>query len=277
MKQINVLVVDDDKSVLSTLSEMLSELRLNPLTTSSAAEALEKIKTQQIDLIITDLMMPNMDGFEFMQKARQINSNIPIVVISGHGDTENVVKALSQGAYNFLTKPFTLKEIGDVVKRGLRLREFSLGTHRLVEGITNSTEMEIPSYPHLSPSATLYVVRECQWRGVEDETLLRNISICVDELFNNALLHGNNLDETKKIFIKLTFTHEELVLSVEDEGNGFDYKNLLMEFSNSSLNLPKKRGLFIVNYICDDISFNKKGNKITVVKYLKPVTIRVLH
>jgi DNA-binding response OmpR family regulator len=277
MKQINVLVVDDDREVLSTLSEILSELRVNPITAIDGAEAIEKIKTRKIDLIITDLMMPNMDGFELIQRTRQLNINIPIAVISGHGEVKNVVSALSRGAYNFITKPFTIKEIESIVKRGLRLREFSLGTHRLLEGIKNYTEMNIPSYPHLLPSAALYVVRECQWRGVEEEAMLSNISICIDELLNNALIHGNDLDETKKIFLKIVFDHEKLTLSVEDEGDGFDYKNLLTESAENPQTLPTKRGLFIVNYLMDELSFNEKGNKVDIVKYLQPEGKRVLH
>ncbi len=277
MKQINVLVVDDDREVLSTLAEILSELRLNPITAADGAEAIDKIKTRKIDLIITDLMMPNIDGFGLIEKTRQLNVNIPIAVISGHGEVNNVVNALSHGAYNFITKPFTIKEIENIVKRGLRLREFSLGTHRLLEGISNYTEMEIPSYPHLLPSAALYIVRECQWRGVEDETFLSNMSICIDELLNNALIHGNDLDETKKIHVKLVFDHEKITVTIEDEGEGFEYNNLLSEFTENSETLPTKRGLFIVNYLMDELSFNEKGNKITMVKYLNPDVKRVLH
>ncbi len=277
MKQINVLVVDDERDVLSTLSEILSELKLNPITAADGAEAMEKIKTRKIDLIITDLMMPTMDGFELIQRTRQLNINIPIAVISGHGEVKNVVNALSHGAYNFITKPFTIKEIENIVKRGLRLREFSLGTHRLLEGIRNTCEMEIPSYPHLLPSATLYIVRECQWRGMEDEAILSNISISVDELLNNALLHGNDLNESKKILVQLVFTQGTFSLSVEDEGEGFDYKNLVSEFSENAQALPTKRGLFIVNYLMDELTFNEKGNRVTMVKYMEPGGRRILH
>ncbi|MCP4715180.1 MAG: response regulator [Deltaproteobacteria bacterium] len=277
MKQICVLVVDDDRDVLSTLTEILAELKLSPITAADGAEAIEKIKTQKIDLIITDLMMPVMDGFELIQATRQLNVNIPIAVISGHGEVKNVVNALSRGAYNFITKPFTIKEIENIVKRGLRLREFSLGTHRLLEGIKNTTEMEIPSYPHILPSATLYIVRECQWRGIEDDATLSNISISIDELLNNALIHGNDLNETKKITVSLVFDHDRMSLTIEDEGEGFDYKTVLSEFTESAQSLPTKRGLFIVNYLMDEIMFNEKGSKVTMVKYLEEDMKRVLH
>jgi len=217
MKEIFILVVDDDEDVRKTLSAILKELRLTPVDVADGVEAMKVINSQKIDLIITDLMMPNMDGFEFIQNSRKVNANIPIAVISGFTEGKNVVDALSRGAYNFITKPFTVREIESVVKRGLRLREFSLGTHRLTQGIKNTTEIELPSFTHLLPSAALYIVRECQWRGIEDENVLANISTCVDELLNNALVHGNDMDELKKVKIKLIFDQKEFSLNVEDE------------------------------------------------------------
>ncbi len=276
MKQITVLVVDDDRDVLSTLTEILAELRLNPVSAENGHEALDVLRTRKIDLMITDLMMPHMNGFELIQHTRRLNVNIPIAVISGHGEVRNVVSALTQGAYNFITKPFTIREIETIVKRGLRLREFSLGTHRLLEGVRNSTDMTLPSYPHLLPSVALYVVRECQWRGIEDEAVLSNISICVDELLNNALLHGNDLDESRSISVALTFDQEKAMISVEDQGQGFDHRKMLEEFTSNADMLPERRGLFIVHYLMDEVVFNDRGNKVTMVKYLTSEVKRVL-
>jgi CheY-like chemotaxis protein len=277
MKEVNVLIVDDDQAMLAMLANMIKGLHLNPLTAVDGTDGLEKVKTSKVDLIITDLMMPNMDGFEFIKKIRQINANIPVAVISGHGDVNNVVSALSHGAYNFITKPFTIKEIENVIKRGLRLREFSLGTHRLQEGIKNITEIEIPNYSHLLASAALYVVRECQWRGIEDEMFLSNISICLDELLNNAFAHGNQMDESKKILLRAVFDSEKLSITIEDEGQGFDCTALTGEFAETTSTLPDKRGIFIVKYLMDEVFFNEKGTSITMVKYISAERKRVLH
>jgi DNA-binding response OmpR family regulator len=277
MKEIFVLVVDDNEDVRNTLSAILKELRLTPVAVSDGVEGMKVINSQKIDLIITDLKMPKMDGFEFIQNARQVNANIPIAVISGFAEGKNVVEALSRGAYNFITKPFTIREIENVIKRGLRLREFSLGTHRLTQGIKNVTEIELPNFTHLLPSAALYIVRECQWRGIEDENILSNMSICIDELLNNALVHGNDMDELKKIKIKLVFDQKEFSLSIEDEGQGFDYKKILSAFAGIDQGLPTRRGLFIVHYLMDELSFNEKGNIVTMVKRLKSEEKRVLH
>ena len=150
----------------------------------------------------------------------------PLPLFPATGKLQNVIEALNRGAYNFVSKPFTIKEIEAIIKKGLRLREFSLGTYKILEGIRNYTEINIPNNPHYFPPATLYIVRECQWRGIEDEDQLSNISVCADELLTNALIHGNELDEDKKISIQLIFDAEKFTMSFEDEGPGFDHQKI---------------------------------------------------
>jgi CheY-like chemotaxis protein len=277
MKDIQVLIVDDDREVMTMLADIVRELNLTPVTASHGQEAMEKLKGQKIDLIITDLVMPKMDGLELIKQSRQLNAKIPIAVISGHGEAQNVIEALNRGAYNFVSKPFTIKEIEAIIKKGLRLREFSLGTHKILEGIRNYTEINIPNNPHYLPPATLYIVRECQWRGIDDEDQLSNVSVCADELLTNALIHGNELDEDKKISIQLVFDSEKFTMSFEDEGRGFDYHKLMAALSAEQVVPPTKRGLFIVKSLMDELSFNESGNKVTAVKYINEEGRRILH
>jgi len=277
MKDIHVLIVDDDHEVMTMLADIVKELDLTPVTASHGQEAMEKLKAQKIDLIITDLIMPKMGGLELIKQSRQLNAKIPIAVISGHGEAQNVIEALNRGAYNFVSKPFTIKEIEAIIKKGLRLREFSLGTHKILEGIRNYTEINIPNNPHYIPPATLYVVRECQWRGIDDEDQLSNVSVCADELLTNALIHGNALDEDKKISIQLMFDAEKFTMSFEDEGRGFDHRKLMAALSVEHVVPPTKRGLFIVKSLMDELSFNESGSKVTAVKYINEEGRRVLH
>jgi two-component system response regulator PilR (NtrC family) len=277
MKDIQVLIVDDDQEVMSMLADIVRELDLTPVTASHGREAMEKLKAQKVDLIITDLAMPKMGGLELIKESRLLNPKIPIAVISGHGEAKNVIEALNRGAYNFVSKPFTIKEIEAIIKKGLRLREFSLGTCKILEGIRNYTEINIPNNPHYFPPATLYIVRECQWRGIEDEDQLSNISVCADELLNNALIHGNDLDEDKKISIQLIFDPEKFTMSFEDEGTGFDHQKIVTALSAGHSAPPTKRGLFIVQSLMDELSFNESGNKVTAVKYINEEGRRILH
>lgn len=264
-----ILIIDDEEKIRSVLSKIVEQLDLIPITAQDGLDALNLLKSEKVDLIITDLKMPHMDGLTFIVKSREINPRIPIAVISGYGDIKNATFALNRGAFNFITKPFTIKEVENIIRKGLRLRELSLGTDKLLQNVTNRTEISIPSYPHLLPSAIFYIMKECQWRGIDNENVLNNISVCTDEILTNALIHGNGGNSEKKISISLNFDAEKFTLVVKDEGKGFDARKFSAQLKGNPSDIPAKRGLFIVEYLMDEISFNDKGNEITATMYLK--------
>ena len=266
------MIIDDEEEIRLSLSRIVEQLDLIPLTAQDGLEALNLLKSKKIDLIITDLMMPQMDGLKFIVKSKEINPRIPIAVISGYGDAKNASFALTRGAFNFITKPFTIKEVENVIRKGLRLRELSLGTDKLLQNVQNQTEIVIPSYPHLLPSVIFYITKECQWRGIDNENVLNNISVCTDEILSNALVHGNKKNPKKKISVQLNFDARKFTLTVKDEGKGFDVKKFSRQLKESHLDIPSKRGLFIIGYLMDEISFNEKGNEITARKYLQGIT-----
>jgi len=267
MKQV-ILIIDDVEEIRISLSKIVEQLGIVPLTASNGLEALDLLQSEKIDLIITDLMMPEMDGLQFIVQSRKLNPRIPIAVISGYADIKNATFALTRGAFNFITKPFTIKEVENVVRKGLRLRELSLGTDRLLKTIRNRTDITIPSFTHLLPSVSLYVLKECQWRGIDNENLLNNISVCIDETLSNALTHGNQGNPDKTIAITLQFDTEKFTFTIQDEGNGFDVKEFDRQLKQNAIDIPNKRGLCIVEYLADEISFNDKGNEVTATIYL---------
>ena len=271
MKKV-ILIIDDEEEIRSSLSKIVEKLDLIPLTAQDGLEALNLLKSKKIDLVITDLMMPQMDGLRFIVKSREINPRIPIAVISGYGDAKNVTFALTRGAFNFITKPFTIKEVENVIRKGLRLRELFLDTDKLLQNVRNQTEIVIPSYLHLLPSVILYIIKECQWRGIDNENVLNNISVCTGEILTNALVHGNKKDPKKKISVTLNFDIGKFTLTVKDEGKGFDVKKFSRQPKGNQLDIPNKRGLFIIKYLMDEVSFNEKGNELTTTKYLQGIT-----
>jgi DNA-binding response OmpR family regulator len=264
-----ILIIDDEEEIRISLAKIVEQLDLSPLTAKDGLAAIDLIQAEKVDLIITDLMMPQMDGLAFIVKSRQINPRIPIAVISGYGDIKNATFALTRGAFNFITKPFTIREVENIIRKGLRLRELSLGTDKLLQNVRNKTEIAIPSLPHLIPSVIFYIIKECQWRGIDNENLLNNISVCADEILTNALDHGNKEDSEKTISVALNFSAETFSFTVKDEGEGFDVKKFSQMLSENHLDIPTKRGLFIAEYLMDEISFNDTGNEITATMNLK--------
>ena len=105
------LIVDDEKSIRDTLSGVLSDEGWNSYRASSGLEAIEIFQKQKPDLVLLDVWMPGMDGIEVLQKLKEINFLIPIVVMSGHGNIETAVRATKLGAFDFLEKPLSIDKI----------------------------------------------------------------------------------------------------------------------------------------------------------------------
>jgi two-component system NtrC family response regulator len=109
-----VLIVDDEKNYLVVLSAFLSEEGYETLTADSAQRALEIVETTDLDLVLTDMKMPTMDGIELLKRIKQKVPDLPVVIMTAYGTVEKAVAAMQLGAFNFILKPFqneTLKQI----------------------------------------------------------------------------------------------------------------------------------------------------------------------
>lgn len=130
-----VLAVDDEESVLKLLRVNLSLEGYQVVTASDGLAALRLLEEYKPDLLILDLMMPNLDGFQVLQLIRQ-RSNIPIIIISVKDDAFSVRRALVAGADDYVTKPFSLLELTARIRA--KLRRTTTGSLR--ENLGASTE-----------------------------------------------------------------------------------------------------------------------------------------
>jgi two-component system KDP operon response regulator KdpE len=119
MNQINVLVVDDEKSLRDFVRRNLEVRGFNVPTAANGLEALAIFNTQTVDLVVLDVMMPRMDGLETIRRIRQ-SSLVPIIVLSALGEEEDKIRALNLGADDYLTKPFGVGELLARVQAVLR-------------------------------------------------------------------------------------------------------------------------------------------------------------
>ena len=119
MRRLRILAVDDDLVVLKFLRANLQAEGYDVLTALDGAEALQVIEKESPDLIILDIMMPEMDGFEVCYRLREW-SQVPIIMLSARDDEEDKVKSLDLGADDYLTKPFGVKEFLARIRSVLR-------------------------------------------------------------------------------------------------------------------------------------------------------------
>ena len=101
----SILIIDDEKSIRKTLNEILSFEGYKIDEAADGEEGLKKFKEKNFDIVLCDIKMPKLDGIEFLEKAREINDEVPIIIISGHGNIETAVEAVKKGAYDYISKP----------------------------------------------------------------------------------------------------------------------------------------------------------------------------
>ncbi|MBR5554614.1 sigma-54-dependent Fis family transcriptional regulator [bacterium] len=114
-----ILVVDDERSIRNTLKDILEVESYQVEVVESGVEALKLIKESNYDLIFSDIKMPQMDGVELLQNIKQCTPEIPVVMISGHGNIETAVDCIKKGAYDFIEKPIDLNRLLIVVRNAL--------------------------------------------------------------------------------------------------------------------------------------------------------------
>ncbi len=116
-RELTVLVVDDEQIILDSVRKHLRKDNYTVHTVLTAREALDRFKSDRIDIVLTDLMMPEMDGLELMAELKQDHPNTPVIMITGYATIDSARQANQLGAFDYLAKPFTKSELLAVLKR----------------------------------------------------------------------------------------------------------------------------------------------------------------
>jgi excisionase family DNA binding protein len=119
----NILVVDDEEVVRLLFQETLEELGHRLMTAENAASALEAVKQLDLDLVFLDLKMPGMDGAELFRQIKTIKPRLPVAIITGYPDSDIMARALAQGPFGVMNKPFGESDIITAVHNFLRITQ----------------------------------------------------------------------------------------------------------------------------------------------------------
>ncbi|MDP8260234.1 MAG: diguanylate cyclase [Candidatus Gygaella obscura] len=115
----NVLVVDDEEVSRSLLNDFLGDIGYRVQTAENGEVALNIVKTNHLDLIITDMRMPGMSGLELIRSVHQINDEVCFIVITGYSSIETAIAAIREGAYDYISKPYNLDEMKIIIERAI--------------------------------------------------------------------------------------------------------------------------------------------------------------
>ena len=130
-KAMKIAIVDDEQDMRQSISQWLALSGFDTETYSSAEDALKSLGPDYPGAVVSDIKMPNMDGLAFLKRLMSIDSALPVIMITGHGDVPMAVDAMRIGAYDFLEKPFNPDRMAELVKKATEYRRFTLDNRAL--------------------------------------------------------------------------------------------------------------------------------------------------
>ncbi|MFK7821962.1 MAG: response regulator [Planctomycetaceae bacterium] len=286
-----VLVVDDllaDRRLVGGLLERSSGTKV--IYAENGAQALEQIDLHAPDMVITDLVMPDMDGIELVTRIRDDYPLIPTILVTGEGSEETAVEALRQGAASYVPKKILANELVDICERVLAASTETRGHTRLMNRLTEyhfTLENDLP----LLSSAVSHIRASVRSKFMFTDNDCIRIGTAIDEALMNAYYHGNleisselRLDDhnqyhdlarkrvqedpyqDRKIHVAVCFRDDEATFEIVDEGPGFDPESLPDPTSPEALERPCGRGLLLMRAFMDEVRFSERGNEVFMRK-----------
>ncbi|WP_028973042.1 sigma-54-dependent transcriptional regulator [Spirochaeta cellobiosiphila] len=130
-----ILIVDDEPGIRSILSDILEDEGYSVLTAEDGFQGLNILKTSEVSLVFLDVWLPNMGGIDVLKEIKKDYRQLPVVIISGHGNIDMAVKAIKMGAYDFLEKPLSLEKITTLTRNALELEQLKKENQSLKQSL----------------------------------------------------------------------------------------------------------------------------------------------
>ena len=140
MSQKNILIADDDMGICHVISSILSENIYNVKAVSNGFEAKELLASQEFDLLVSDIVMPGLSGIELLDKAKKMNPEIPVILLTGQASLDLAIDAVNKGADHFIRKPFKNDELRMAVKKALEFQAIKKENSSLRRELTGNHE-----------------------------------------------------------------------------------------------------------------------------------------
>jgi DNA-binding response OmpR family regulator len=272
-----VLVIDDERDTNDILASLVRARGLEPIQVFSGAQALAAVRAQSPDLILLDLMLPDIDGFELCDQLKRDRTTnlIPIVMVTALQDAHNRAAGVRVGANGYLIKPFTPQELYQMMDEALSWHE-----EHQQRGTTGEIHFDIRSeLTYLSEAndmlADLFAHTPLTDRQIKD------LKQSVMEMGGNAIEWGHRKNPELVLRITYRINPDCVTLIIRDQGPGFNPNNLPHAASEEDpighLEIRNELGLreggfgiMLARGLVDRFRYNESGNEVTLVKYFDP-------
>ena len=291
--QHTVLVVHDaaiDRRLASGLLEKEGGYQI--VLATNGKDALQALKLQPIDLVLTDMQMDEMDGLQLVEAVRADYPLTPVILTTALGSEEIAVQALEKGAASYVAKRRLQQDLIEIVRQVIDNSDENRLQSRLMHRLArNEFSFVLNNDLTLVHSLVKYLQHTLRCVRLADEVDRLRVGIAVEEALLNALYHGNlevsselkekdpNLFEetarqrcqeepyrNRHIYIDALVSREQARFVIRDEGPGFNPQSLPDPTDLANLEKPSGRGILLMRSFMDEISFNEQGNQVTLVK-----------
>ncbi len=289
-----ILVVDDvltDRVIAGTILEEQQGWTVE--YAEDGQEALEMIEANEPDLVLTDLQMPEINGLELVEAIRRDRSHLPVILMTAYGSEEIAVAALKAGAASYVPKHLLADDLVHSTRRVLELARTNREQAEILENLAEAeSRYVLPNDTYKIRMLISHLQSQMAAMNLTDKGGLLRIGTVLHEALINAMEHGNfelssDLREgdqadsyratvkarcseqpycDRRLYVSVRFSREQAVFVIRDEGLGFDVKKLPDPREPTNLQKCTGRGLFLIRTFMDEVSFNDKGNEITIVK-----------
>lgn len=260
-----ILIVEGNAELRTVLSDALREQGHDVVTTGDRCEAVERDDLEDFDLIISDLAEYADSGVQIVSELKRKRLFVPIVVSSEEAQQAGIVKAFKLGAANYLRKPYDHDELRSIVEKTLGYKLRFVEDLKVLPYVREHIEFELPSDISLMNGVLHYITERVAALGVIKPDA-SNLFIALDEAFVNAVKHGNRHDTQKLVRITADLSTKEARFTIEDEGEGFNVGEIPDPRDPENLFKTSGRGVLLIYNIMDEVEYNDRGNRLTMVK-----------
>lgn len=258
--QRRILIIDDHDDLATALDEVFSHVGHDVKVLERRPTLSEVKDIGTFDLVISDLDV----GDPILQADIKANGAIVPQGMSPIKDGEHV-KAFKLSAANFRRDNFEENELKDLVATVLDYKIRFVDKEHIVQGLRESIEFELPSAISLMHIVLEYLMKRVEKLGV-CKPEQSNLFVALDEAFVNAVKHGNKYDVAKMIRVAAEVSPAEARFTIEDQGDGFDVHNIPDPLDPENLFKTSGRGVLFIYNIMDEVTYNDRGNRLTMIK-----------
>lgn len=292
-----VLVVDDSAVDRRLVAGLLKQANLQVELAENGKEALQRIRSTPVDLVVTDLQMPELDGLGLVRQIRDHGPCMPVILITAHGSEDLAIEALHAGAASYVPKSELAQSLAQVVDEVLALTREDRNYERLNNCQTRAEfSFLLENDTALVDPIVDLVQQVITSLGLCDTTGKLRTGMALQQALTNAIVHGNlelTTDQVqdsreamvtgrgrgilaqrqsespyrdRRVFVDVRINREEARFVIRDEGPGFDVQQFGQDGGNDA-ELKRGRGIRLMRMFMDEIVYNQPGNEVIMAKY----------